>query len=354
MKISQAINSKIPELKPDILYIGNKLSRHGVTPTSVEYLGDQLKKYYTLQQVSDKKHWGLRLGDSLWSILSNGKQLRCILIDTYSTWNFYWAWGCAFLARLLNIPYVPILHGGNLPFRFQQNPQLTHFLLEGAAKVVAPSRYLKAFFEGKGYHVRYIPNFIHVEQYTRQNRPQIKPYLLWVRAFDQIYNPVMAVEVLARLKASFPEANLCIIGPDKDGSRGEVEAKAKELGVLENLELPGKLNKKEWIAKSREYDVFLNTTNFDNQPVSIIEAMALGIPIVSTNVGGLPFLIDHEETGLLVNKNDPEAMADQIERVVQNPDLANKLSMNARQKAEEFDWANVKPQWDALLKEFVN
>lgn len=354
MKINRAINSKTPKLLPDILYIGNKLSRHGVTPTSVEYLGNQLKKYYNLQQVSDKKHWGLRLGDSLWSILHYRKDLRCVLIDTYSTWNFYWAWACAFLSRLLNIPYVPILHGGNLPFRFQQNPQLVDFLLNGAAQIVAPSRYLKAFFEEKGYYVQYIPNFIHVEQYPFQRSRVVQPNLLWVRAFDQIYNPLMAIEVLARLNASFPNAKLCMIGPDKDGSRGEVEAKAKELGVIDGLELPGKLSKTEWIEKSQKYDIFLNTTNFDNQPVSIIEAMALGFPIVSTNAGGLPYLIDHEETGLLVNKNDPDAMANQVEGLIQNPQLANKLSVNARQKAEEFDRSNVKPQWDTLLKKFVN
>jgi glycosyltransferase involved in cell wall biosynthesis len=337
-----------------ILYIGNKLAKHGFTPTSVEYLGDQLKTEYRILQVSDKKNWGLRLWDSLRSIFINRKELKCVLIDTYSTWNFYGAWVCAFLARMLNIPYVPILHGGNLPLRFKQNPHLANILFGGSAKIVSPSHYLKAFFEDKGYQVQYIPNFVHVAQYVFQNRQQIKPKLLWVRAFDQIYHPEMAIEVLSKLKAGFPDAHLCMIGPDKDGSMGEVEAKAKELGFFDDLELPGKLSKKEWIEKSREYDVFLNTTNFDNQPVSIIEAMALGFPIVSTNAGGLPYLIDHEEAGLLVNKNDSEAMANQIEGLIQNPELAHKLSVNARKKAEEFDWAHVKPQWDALLKKFVN
>jgi glycosyltransferase involved in cell wall biosynthesis len=155
---------------------------------------------------------------------------------------------------------------------------------------------------------------------------------------------------LRQLKASFLEAKLCMVGPDKDGSRGEVEAKAKELRVLDDLEFPGKLSKIEWIEKSKIFDIFINTTNFDNRPISVLEAWALGLPVVSTNAGGLPYLIENEETGLLVNKDDPEAMANQIERLIQNPELANKLSVKARQKAEEFDWANIKPQWDFLFK----
>ena len=85
------------------------------------------------------------------------------------------------------------------------------------------------------------------------------------------------------------DATLAMIGPDVDGSL----TKVKDLARKKNLDVnfTGKLSKPEWINYSKDFNVFINTTNFDNTPVSVIEAMALGLPVVSTNVGGMPFLI---------------------------------------------------------------
>ena len=97
-------------------------------------------------------------------------------------------------------------------------------------------------------------------------------------------------------------------------------------------------------------DVFLNTTNVDNTPVSVIEAMACGLCVVSTNVGGLPYLLDDEQDSLLVQPDDPAAMATAVSRILRENVLATRLSQNARAKAEQFDWSTVLPQWLALLR----
>jgi len=115
----------------------------------------------------------------------------------------------------------------------------------------------------------------------------------------------------------------------------------------------GGLNKEEWIALSADYDIFINTTNFDNLPVSIVEAMALGFPIISTNVGGLPYLIEDGVDGLLVNKNDDKMMHEKIEQLLNNPDLSISLSNNARKKAETYAWSSVKTQWDDIIKGII-
>jgi glycosyltransferase involved in cell wall biosynthesis len=96
-------------------------------------------------------------------------------------------------------------------------------------------------------------------------------------------------------------------------------------------------------------DIFLNTTNIDNTPVSVLEAMACGLCVVSTNVGGIPYLLEHEHDALLVPPNDPQAMATAVHRLLNEPDLAERLSRNARQKAAQCDWSIILPQWEALL-----
>jgi glycosyltransferase involved in cell wall biosynthesis len=101
-------------------------------------------------------------------------------------------------------------------------------------------------------------------------------------------------------------------------------------------------------------DIFLNTTHVDNTPVSVLEAMACGLCVVSTNVGGIPYLLEDEYDDLLVTSDDPVAMTTAVRRLLIEPGLAPRLSRNARQKAEQFDWSNILPQWEALLTSVGN
>ena len=83
--------------------------------------------------------------------------------------------------------------------------------------------------------------------------------------------------------------------------------------------------------------------------MSVTEAMALGLPIVSTNAGGLPYLIDNNVDGVLVPINNEDEMANAIIKLIKNPTKAVELSLNARKKSESFDLEKVKEQWLTIL-----
>ncbi|MDO9594367.1 MAG: glycosyltransferase family 4 protein, partial [Lutibacter sp.] len=151
-------------------------------------------------------------------------------------------------------------------------------------------------------------------------------------------------------KETHKNASLCMVGPDKDGSLGESNDLAKQLGVAESLTFTGVLPKAQWHQMSGNYDIFINTTNIDNMPVSIIEAMALGLPIVSTNAGGLPYLIENGVDGILIPVKEERKMTEAIIGLLNNPSKAAELSINAREKAEKFDESWVKTQWVKLLE----
>jgi len=332
-----------------LLYVGNALSKHGYTPTSIETLSAQLREDYDVMVTSDKKNQLFRLLDMFISVVAHRNKVDCVLIDTYSTKNFYFALMVSLLARLFKIPYFTYLHGGDLPKRLDRAPLSSSWVFKNALVNIAPSHYMQEAFTRHGYKVTFIPNNIDLSMYENKLRENISPSLLYVRSFSSVYNPQMAIKAFVMLKEKYPKATMCMVGPDKDGTLQTCKELTSELGISEAVTFPGKLEKKDWLALSSKYDIFVNPTNFDNQPVSIIEAMALGFPIVSTNVGGLPFLIEDEVDGLLVDKDDSVAMFEKVQRLLQDKEYAKKLSLNARKKAESFDWLNVQKLWKKVL-----
>ncbi|MBS7786393.1 glycosyltransferase family 4 protein [Flavobacterium sp. CYK-55] len=336
-------------MKPRLLYIGNKLSKHGITVTSIETLGALLESEgYDVIYASSVKNKTLRLIDMLIKTFYHRNQVDFVLIDTYSTHNFWYAFLVSQLCRLLRLKYIPKLHGGDLPNRLKRSPVMSRMIFKNAYCNVAPSAYLLEAFSNKGYAtIHYIPNTIELENYPFKKREQIKPRLLWVRSFASIYNPGMAIEVYRLLKNEFPDAALCMVGPDKDGSFDKVRQMAKKLNL--DVFFTGKLSKKDWIKISEQYDIFINTTHFDNTPVSVIEAMALGLPIVSTNVGGITYLLDDQKTALLVSDSDAPAMIEAVKKILTDKALLEHLVHNAQYLVQDFDWTKVKTKWNTLL-----
>ena len=198
--------------------------------------------------------------------------------------------------------------------------------------------------------IRVIPNGLDISRYTARPPVAARPRLVWVRAFHSIYNPELAVSVASLLSEEFPEIELLMVGPDKgDGSAQRTAERIRQLGMGDRVCILGPVAKDSIPHVLTQGDVFLNTTDFDNTPVTVVEAMASGMCIVSTDVGGLPFLLEHEVDALLVPRADPRAMADAVRRILLDTALARRISSNACRKAEACDWTVVMPRWEGLL-----
>lgn len=336
-------------MKKKILYIGNNLSKHGNTTTSIETLGGFLEQEgYTIYYSSSKKNQVLRMLDMIFSTIIYARKIDFVLIDTYSTRNFWFAFIISQLCRVLNIKYINKLHGGNLPNRLAKNQFLCDLIFKNAYKVIAPSGYLMESFS-KRYNANliFIPNTIDITIYPFKQREVNDPKLFWLRSLSTIYNPKMAIEVLYELKKEYPNATLCMVGPDKENLIQECKKLVKKRKV--SVIFTGLLSKEDWILLSNEYSVFINTSHYDNTPVSIIEVMAVGLPVVSTNVGGIPYLVKDKENVLLVNDNAVFEMVDSIKLLLNNKELTQKLIQNSRKLVEEFDWKILKQQWFEIL-----
>ncbi|MEH6535802.1 MAG: glycosyltransferase family 4 protein [Psychroserpens sp.] len=332
-----------------ILYIGNKLQNKTSNLSSIHILGRLLEgEGYQLYYASTKTNKVLRLLDMIFTFFKYSRTVDVVIIDTYSTHNFYYAFIISQLCRLFKVDYICSLNGGNLPARLKAHPKMSALVFKNSISNVSPSKYLKHNFEQYGYNnIVHVPNTLEIENYVLIEKEFSSPKLLWVRSFSKIYNPQLAVKVLKSLKTSYPDAELCMVGPDSDGSLKQVETLAKKYNL--NVKFTGKLTKKEWISLSKDYNIFINTTNFDNTPVSVIEGMALGLPIVSTNVGGMPFLINNGKDGILVEPKDVDKMVKAIIYVLNNKSKRQEIIKNARLRAEQFDWKNIKKLWFKIL-----
>lgn len=334
----------------NILYIGNDLTKktnyNSSMNTLIKHLSKSGIKVYRASSLTNKL---LRLLDMLFTVFKYRNKVKYIIIDTFSTTNFYYALFVSQLARILSIKYISILHGGNLPNRLKKNEILSKLIFANSYKNVAPSNYLKSEFEKYGYIVQFIPNILDFHSYKFKIRRSIKPKLLWVRAFDKIYNPKLAIEVLYLLKQKFSSALLTMVGPKRDESYNDVIKLIENYNLRDSVTLTGVLKKEAWHKISVKSDILINTTNIDNTPVSLTEAMALGMPIISTDVGGIPFLIENYVDGILVKKNDPVEMTEKILELI-NTKIGCQISLNAREKVRNFSPDSVIPKWLKLLQ----
>ena len=262
-------------------------------------------------------------------------------------------------AGTARLPVVLWLHGGNLPDFARRHPRWVGAVLGRARAIVAPSAYLARAVRtdtdtstdtesAAGRAVTIIPNLLDTTVAPFASRAPLRPRLLWMRTFHPLYRPEWAIETLGRLLERFPDATLTMAGQDR-GELATVRAAAAAAGLTDRVHFSGFLDAKGKERAFADHDVFVNTTATDNAPVSLLEAAAHGLPIVSTAVGGIADLFPDGVAAVLAD--DPQGLADGVSRLLTDSDLATSVSAAAHQRACECTWEQVGPQWHRLLGE---
>jgi len=334
-----------------ILHIGNFLSSRGVSRQFIEELADRMESHgWLVFRTSFVMFRPGRILDMVLTIFRHRPKYRVAHISVFSGRAFLWAFSSAFTLRLLQKPFVLSLHGGNLPEFSQRWPGVVRLLITSASAVTSPSNYLVEPFKRFRPDIQLFPNPVEIQEYEFRLRQHPEPRLIWLRAFHRIYNPGLAPRMLKLLLSEFPQATIAMVGADRgDGSFEEAMDVAEKLTVRDRIRVVGKVAKHEVPGWLNTADIFINTTNIDNAPTSVLEAMACGLCIITTDVGGIRYLLEDGYDALLVPPDDPEAMAQATRRVLRDPELAVRLSVNARKKVEEFDWAIILPRWQQLF-----
>lgn len=339
---------------PRLCFVGNMLGRNADFITSQGQIVADLfaDEDYEVTSVSARINRFARLFDIIQFLIRKRRVIDLLILELYSGWYLILAEIVTLLAGRLNLPLIIVLHGGNLPRFVERFPRMVTGILKRADLLIAPSAYLADAFRAYGFTVRIIPNVVDIRKYNFRYRKQIAPRLLWMRSFHSAYNPLLAIDVLAKLRQSHPDARLVMAGRDK-GLESEVKQSARRQNLENSVCFSGFLNEERKLYEFNQADIFINTNKIDNTPVAVIEACAMGLPVVSTDVGGIANLLENEKNGLLVPDDDAEAMVAAIKRILSDQQLAGRLSGNARKLAERSSWTAVRQLWEKSFKEVL-
>jgi glycosyltransferase involved in cell wall biosynthesis len=220
--------------------------------------------------------------------------------------------------------------------------------LRRADAVVTPSGYLVDVFARFGIPAQSISNFVDPAAVRFRERTSLRPVFLSNRNFQALYNVPCVLRAFALIQARIPEARLIVIGDGPERTQVHETARALALG---NVEFVGAVRPTEMGRWYDEADVYLNASDIDNMPNSIIEAFACGLPVVTTRAGGIPYVVEHERNGLMVDCGDHEALAGAALRLLDDATLARRLiGEGLRDVREQYTWEAVSDRWARLYR----
>ena len=270
------------------------------------------------------------------------RHVDVVHIFSASYWSFLLAQAPAIvLARLLGKRVVLNYHSGEADDHLAHWGALVHPWLRLAHEIVVPSVYLRKVFAAHGYRARVVQNVVDTAQFAFRERAPLRPRLLCARNFEPYYRVDVVIEAFARLRERYPDATLMLAGVgSEEGALRRLAARHGARGI----EFLGRVEPSAMPAVYDRADLFVNASVLDNQPVSLLEAFAAGLPVVTTPTGDIEAMVRHEATGLLVPPLDAGALA----ALLEDPPTALRMARQARAEVEEFSWPHVRQAWAAV------
>lgn len=263
-----------------------------------------------------------------------------VMANSGWSWHFY-AVPAIWVAHLRGRPVVVNYRGGEAESFLARQAYWVRASLARAALVIVPSGFLKAVFAKFGIDADIVPNIVDLSRFSPGDRPAGRCHLIVARNLEALYDIPTAIRAFALIRAFQPAARLSIAGSGPE--RPALERLCAQLGLADAVTFTGRLDPDDMAALYRSADLVLNPSRADNMPNSLLEAMASGVPIVSTNVGGVPFMVEDGKSALLVPPGDPDAMAAAAGRVLSDVALSGRLRAAGLTAAETYRWSAVKP-----------
>jgi glycosyltransferase involved in cell wall biosynthesis len=285
----------------------------------------------------------------VWTLIRQVPRHDVLHVFSASYVSFLLAPAPAVLAgRLFKKKVILNYHSGEAEDHLRRWPRTAVPVIRWADRLVVPSDYLVDTFRQFDLHATAVCNVVETEKFAYRPRQPLRPRFLSNRNLEPMYNVAGVLRAFAAIQAAVPDATLTVVG---DGSqRDTLERLATELR-LHGVEFLGRLSPAAMPAVYDRSDVFLNASEIDNMPLSILEAFSAGLPVITTDAGGIPYIVKDRATGFLVRMGDHAALADRALRLLAEPELAAGVTAQARAACAEYTWGAVRGKWLSLYEE---
>ena len=287
----------------------------------------------------------------LWGLWRGLKHADIVHIFSASYWSFLIAPAPAlWIARLRKKKVIIHYHSGEARDHLRRSRSARGILAQ-SDRLVVPSEYLVRVFREFGLEAQAVPNIVDLRQFSFRQRVPLHPHLICTRGFYPYYCVDVVVRAFARVKEKFPEAQLDLVGG------GPLERDIRNLVRemrLTGVDFKGVTVHSEIERFYDQADIFINASRLDNMPVSVLEAFASGTAVVSTAPEAMPYLVNHQHTGLLSAPGDESALAENVIRLLQDSELANRLISNAQQQLPRYSWLSVREEWLEVYRALVS
>jgi len=270
--------------------------------------------------------------------------------------NSGWSWHlfaapAIWIAKRRGKAVVVNYHGGEAEGFFACAFAWVKPSLQKADAILVPSGFLGEIFGKREFATCIVPNIVNLERFAPGVRTNDAPHILVARNLERLYDNASAVRAFALIRQQHPTARMTIAGSGPE--RHALETLSRELGVADAVTFAGRVENSEMPTLYQTVSIALNPSLADNMPISILEALASGVPVVSTDVGGVPFLVEDGKTALLVPPGDHEAMAQACLRLLADRELTERLVSAGQILAQEFAWSQVRGKLFAVYNDVL-
>lgn len=262
-------------------------------------------------------------------------------IHACSYWGFLPVIFGVIVAKVLRKKIILTYHGGGADEFFGKHTSLVKFFLSKTDYNVVLSGFLENIFKKHDIQCVVIPNIIEFDVDYFKEREVIRPIFISVRALDPIYNISCIIEAFAIVKKERIDAQLYILSDGPCRAELEYLVKCKQ---LQDVFFIGQVTNKEIYDYLNRADVFVSSPKIDNFPVSVLEAFNAGLLVISSNVGGVPYIVEDNKLGLLFESDNYKELADKMLFAINNEDAVKLMIKNGKESVNKYKWDSIKTE----------
>lgn len=296
-----------------------------------------------------------RLAPYLFQLWRSARRVELFHVMANSGWSWHlFAAPAIWIARFMGKPVIVNYRGGEAEVFFAKAFSVVKPSLHRVDAIVVPSGFLDHVFNKRGFPTQIVPNIIDLGRFADNRRcanasAASCPRLLVARNLEPIYDNMTALRAFRIVRQSYPAASLIIAGSGPE--REALERLAAQLDLSDAVTFTGRVENEDMPRLYASADIMLNPSLADNMPISVLEALAAGVPVVTTNVGGIPHLVEHGKTALLIPPQDPAAMAAAIMALLGNPRKAERMRQAGAESVRQYAWPEVRTRLLAVYEQ---